>query len=131
MRRLTVIVLLTIISACGGDALAPPNVLAGRFGGRAVELIATGTSVRVQWPCNHSRFAQPLIPMSDGAFSFSPTLVPLGNAQGTAAVSIHGIATSTTVDFEAVWLWPSGAVTTDHYSAGENQPADFSGFACI
>jgi hypothetical protein len=130
MRKLGLVFLLALGTACGGDAVAPQNLLVGRFGGRGVDLISTGGSVRVQWVCNFARFAQSLIPAPDGSFSLSPTLVPLGNGQGSAAVTLHGIVTANVIDFEAVWLGPLGTVTRFQYSARENQSADFSDLAC-
>ena len=130
-RRLAVVASLALVLACSSDAVAPPNALLGRFGGRAVELVATGDGVRVQWSCSFAQFPTPLIPSADGTFSFSPTLVPLGNGKGTAAVALRGVVRSTEIEFDAVWLAPSGDVTTSHYIVRANQVGDYSNLGCL
>ena len=129
--RLAVAASLALVMACNNEAVAPANALVGRFGGRAVELVATGEGVRVQWTCNFAQFAMPLVPSADGTFSFSPTLVPLGNGKGTAAVALRGVVRSTEIEFDAVWLAPSGDVTTSHYVVRANQAGDYSNLACL
>lgn len=132
VRRFSVVASLALaLAACGRETVAPQGTLVGRFGGRAVELVATGEGVRVQFTCNVAQFARPLIPSTDGAFSLSPTLVPLGNGRGTAAVMIRGVTRSTEIEFDAIWLASSGVVTTTHYTVRADQPADHSNLACL
>jgi hypothetical protein len=49
---------------------------------------------------------------------------------GTAAVAVRGVAGSSEIEFEAIWLAPSGDVTTTAYTVRANQPADYSNLAC-
>jgi hypothetical protein len=129
IRRLSVVATLSLVMACNTDAVAPENTVVGRFGGPNVELVATPEGVRVQWSCNFAQFRTPLVPSADGAFSFSPTLVPLGNGKGTAAVALRGVARSMEIEFDAVWLAPSGEVTTSHFVVRANEAGDYS-LAC-
>jgi hypothetical protein len=129
-RHAAVVASFALVVSCKGELVAPPNAVLGRFGGHGVELVATANAVRVQWVCNFAQFSRPLVPATDGAFALSPTLIPLGNHGGNAAVAIRGTVSGSQIAFEAVWLTAAGEVSTSHFSVLANAPADFTDFAC-
>jgi len=128
-RRIAVLSSLLCCVACGQDPIAPPNAIVGRFGGRATELVASADRVRVQFVCGFAVFRQPLVPDAEGHFNLAPVLVQ--SSHGTTALALKGVATSTQIAFDAVALSSSGEVTTTHHVVQFDQPADYSGLACL
>lgn len=128
-RRRAVLLSLLLSAACARDAVAPPNVVIGRFGGRGTELIASADRVRVQFVCSFAVFAQPILPEANGQFSLAPVVVP--TPSGPTALSIKGVITSGKIAFDAVALSSSSKVTTTHHVVQLDQPADYSGMACL
>ena len=129
MQRLALGILPLLLAACSHEAVPPPRVVSGSFGGRGTELIATADSVRVQFVCSFASFKQPIVPEADGHFSLAPVLMP--TKTGPAAISIKGVFSPTQIDFDAVSLSSSGEVRTSHHVVHRNQPGDYSGMGCL
>jgi hypothetical protein len=128
-RRAAVLSALLLAAACARDAVAPPHAVLGRFGGRGTELVASADRVRVQFVCGSAVFGQPILPEADGRFALAPVLVPA--RIGTTALAIKGVVSSDQIAFDAVALSSSGEVTTSHHVVHLDQPADYSGLACL
>ena len=129
MRRPTLGLLTVLLAACSHDAVIPPRVVSGTFGGRGTELIATADSVRVQFVCSFASFREPIVPDVDGQFSLSPVLVP--TKAGSAAIALKGIFSESQIDFDAVSLSADGEVRTSHHVVHRDQPGDYSGMGCL
>lgn len=128
-RRATVLLSLLLSAACARDTVAPPNVVIGRFGGRGTELLASTDRVRVQFVCSFAVFEQPILPEADGKFSLAPVVVQ--TPSGPTALAIKGVINSGEIAFDAVALSSSSEVTTTHHVVQLDQPADYSGMACL
>lgn len=128
-RRAAALLSLLLSAACARDAVAPPTAVLGRFGGRGTELVASADRVRVNFVCSFAVFRQPILPEADGRFSLAPVIVASRN--GTAALAIKGVISAGQIAFEAVVLSSSGDVTTSHHVVQLDQPADYSGLACL
>ena len=118
-----------LLAACSHEAVIPPRVVNGSFGGRGTELIATAEGVRVQFVCSFASFRQPIVPEADGHFSLAPILMPTNT--GPAAISIKGVFSTTQIDFDAVSLSSAGEVRTSHHVVHRDQPGDYSGMGCL
>ena len=118
-----------LLAACSHEAVVPPRVVSGSFGGRGTELIATADSVRVQFVCSFASFKQPIMPEADGHFSLAPVLMP--TKTGPAAISIKGVFSPSQIDFDAVSLSSAGEVRTSHHVVRRDQPGDYSGMGCL
>lgn len=128
-RRVAILLSLLLTAACARDTIAPTSVVVGRFGGRGTELIASADRVRVQFACGFAEYETPILPEPDGRFSLGPVLVP--TRTGTAALAIKGVVSADEIAFDAVVLSSSGQVTTTHHVVHLDQPADYSGLACL
>ena len=128
-RRTAVLASLLLTAACAGDTIAPTTVVVGRFGGRGTELVASADHVRVQFACGFAEYDTPIVPEPDGRFSLGPVLVP--TRTGTGALAIKGVVSADEIEFDAVVLSSSGQVTSTHHVVHLDQPADYSGLACL
>ena len=128
-RRTAVLLSLLLSAACARDAVAPPNAVIGRFGGRGTELLASADRVRVQFVCSFAVFGQPILPDADGQFTLAPVVVP--TRSGPTALAIKGVISPGGIAFDAVALSSSSEVTTTHHVVQLDQPADYSGMACL
>ena len=129
MQRPALGVLPLFLAACSHEAVVPPRVVDGNFGGRGTELIATAESVRVQFVCSFASFRQPIVPEADGNFSLAPVLMP--TRSGPAAISLKGVFSSSRIEFDAVSLSSAGDVRTSHHVVHRDQPGDYSGMGCL
>ena len=128
-RRIAVLASMLLTTACARDPITPTNVVVGRFGGRGTELIASADRVRVQFVCGFAEYGNPILREPDGRFSLGPVLV--ASRTGTAALAIKGVVSADEIAFDAVVLSSSGEVTTTHHVVRLDQPADYSGLACL
>jgi len=128
-RRMLIVASLLWVAGCGRDAVAPPDAVVGQYGGRAVLLLATGETVRVQVECGGAAvFNRPIIPASDGQFWLAPTLSTSNGV--TAAVAIKGTVDSDQIAFDITRLGPYGDVTTAQFLVKRDEPAEWIGMAC-
>ena len=129
MQRHVLGLLPLLFAACSQEAVAPPRVIMGTFGGRGTELVATADSVRVQFVCSFASFKEPIVPAEDGHFSLSPVLMP--SKTGPAAIALKGVFTASRIDFDAVSLSSDGEVRTTHHVVHRDQKGDYSGMGCL
>ena len=129
MQRPALGFLPVLLAACSHEAVVPPRVVDGSFGGRGTELIATSESVRVQFVCSFASFRQPIMPEEDGHFTLAPVLMP--TKTGPAAISLKGVFSMSRIEFDAVSLSSAGDVRTSHHVVHRDQPGDYSGMGCL
>lgn len=118
-----------LLTACSRDAMRPPQMVLGMFGGRGTELVATADSVRVRFVCSFASFREPIIPEADGHFSLAPVLMP--SKAGPAAIALKGVFSSSRIEFDAVSLSAEGEVRNSHHIVHRDQPGDYSGMGCL
>lgn len=126
LLRPIVVVALSLLAACNDGPTIPAGAITGVFGGRHLEMISTGRSVRLNFICFSSSVRSSIVPDDDGRFDL-PEMSIAGSSPATVALSGH--ISGDRIDATVRTTGQFGTLIQD-YTLMRDQQADYSGIAC-
>ena len=126
LRPILAVAALSLFAACDDGPTTPAGAVTGLYGGRRLELISTGRSVRLQFVCAFALVRSSIVPDSDGRFALPET--PLGG-NSASTVALSGRISGDRIDATVRILGQFGTWLED-YTLTRDQQGDYSGTAC-